>query len=55
MDILMSFTTGEVEAIEEALEYLLGAELLPKNGWTDEVVESIESALEKVKKVTSVS
>jgi len=53
MTILMSFTTNELDAIEDALDYLLDAELLPENGYTDEVVETIASTLEKVRKVTS--
>ena len=49
-DIMLTFSSSELDAIEDALEYLLGAELLPENGYTDDVVSSINSALDKVQK-----
>lgn len=46
MDI--EFSDKELEGIADALDYLLDAELLPENGYTDDVVETLESTLEKV-------
>jgi hypothetical protein len=49
--IVLAFSRGEIDAISGALEYLLGAELLPENGYTDDVVSAINSALTKVQEV----
>ena len=46
MDI--EFSDKELEGISDALDYLLGAELLPENGYTDDVVETLELTLKKV-------
>ena len=44
----LTFTKAELDGIYDALEYLLGAELLPENGYTDDVVDALESAKDKV-------
>lgn len=46
MDI--KFSDKELEGIADALDYLLDAELLPENGYTYDVVETLESTLKKV-------
>lgn len=48
--MLVELNVAEIEAIEDALEYLLGAELLPENGYTEEVVQAIKSSLAKMQK-----
>ena len=48
--MLIELNAVEIDAIEDALEYLLGAELLPENGYTEEVVEAIETSLAKMQK-----
>lgn len=37
----------KVGLIIEAVEYLLGAELLEENGWTDEKVDFLNSIVKK--------
>ena len=41
------YTKAELGGITDALKYLLGAELLPENGYTDDAVNALNSALEK--------
>ena len=43
-----SFTQKEKEEIAGAINYLLGAELLEENGYTEEVKNALRSALKKV-------
>lgn len=43
-----SFTQKEKEEIADAINYLLGAELLEENGYTEEVKNALRSALKKV-------
>lgn len=43
-----SFTQKEKEEIADAINYLLGAELLEENGYTEEVKSALRSALKKV-------
>lgn len=38
--------TKEVELVKTAIEYLLGGELLPENGWSEEDVQILENLLE---------
>lgn len=45
----ITFTELELTEILEALNYLLDAELLPENGYTDEVIEALNSARDKVR------
>lgn len=45
---MIEFTDKELDGISDALEYLLGAELLEENGYTEDVIEALESAKEKV-------
>jgi len=52
-EVVLTFNNKELEAIEDALEYLLGAELLPENGFTDDVVSAINSAFDKVHEARS--
>lgn len=42
------FTQLEKEEIASAIKYLLGAELLEENGYTEEVKNALRSALRKV-------
>ena len=42
------FTQLEKEEIADAINYLLGAELLEENGYTEEVINALKSALKKV-------
>ena len=42
------FTQLEKEEIAAAIKYLLGAELLEENGYTEEVINALRSALKKV-------
>lgn len=42
------FTQKEKEEIANAIKYLLGAELLEENGYTEEVKNALRSALKKV-------
>lgn len=42
------FTQLEKEEIAAAIKYLLGAELLEENGYTEEVIRALKSALKKV-------
>ena len=42
------FTQKEKEEIADAINYLLGAELLEENGYTEEVKNALRSALKKV-------
>ena len=44
----IEFLDKELEGIADALGYLLDAELLPENGYTDDVIETLKSTLEKV-------
>lgn len=44
------FTSAEITGIRGALVYLLDAELLPEYGYTTDVVDALESALNKVRK-----
>ena len=43
-----TFTQKEKEEIADAINYLLGAELLEENGYTEEVINALKSALKKV-------
>lgn len=47
-DITLKFNKSELDAIEGALKHLLDAELLPENGYTEEVVSALNSSLSKV-------
>lgn len=42
------FTQLEKEEIADAINYLLDAELLEENGYTEEVINALKSALKKV-------
>lgn len=42
------FTQLEKEEITDAITYLLDAELLEENGYTEEVIKALKSALKKV-------
>lgn len=42
------FTQLEKEEIADAITYLLDAELLEENGYTEEVIKALKSALKKV-------
>ena len=42
------FTQLEKEEIVDAITYLLDAELLEENGYTEEVINALKSALKKV-------
>ena len=42
----------KVDSIIEAVEYLLGAELLEENGWTDEKVSFLNSIVRKEVKLS---
>lgn len=42
------FTQLEKEEIADAITYLLDAELLEENGYTEEVINALKSALKKV-------
>ena len=44
----IAFTKAELSAIHSAVDYLLGAELLEENGYTEEVIEALNSVLTKV-------
>lgn len=46
--ILLALNENELDVIKDALDYLLNAELLPENGYTDEVIKVINSALDKI-------
>jgi hypothetical protein len=45
---LMNFTDLERKVIADSINYLLGAELLEENGYTEEVVNSLKSVLQKI-------
>lgn len=45
----ITFTELELTEILEALNYLLDAELLPENGYTNEVIKALNSARDKVR------
>lgn len=47
---MIDFTDKELDGISDALGYLLGAELLEENGYTEGVINALESAKEKVDK-----
>lgn len=47
---MIDFTDKELNEISDALGYLLGAELLEENGYTEDVIKALESAKEKVDK-----
>ena len=42
------FTQLEKEEIADAITYLLDAELLEENGYTEEVIKALKSALKKI-------
>lgn len=42
------FTDLEREVIADSINYLLGAELLEENGYTEEVVNALKSVLQKI-------
>ena len=42
------FTDLEQEVITDAINYLLGAELLEENGYTEEVINALKSVLQKI-------
>lgn len=42
------FTDLEKEVTADAINYLLGAELLEENGYTEEVINALKSALQKL-------
>ena len=42
------FTDLEREVTADAINYLLGAELLEENGYTEEVINALKSALQKL-------
>ena len=42
------FTDLEQKVIADAINYLLGAELLEENGYTEEVIDALKSALQKL-------
>ena len=42
------FTNLEKEVTADAINYLLGAELLEENGYTEEVINALKSALQKL-------
>ncbi len=42
------FTKTELSVIRYAVDYLLGAELLEENGWTDKDIDALNSVLKKV-------
>jgi len=44
----IEFTKAELSAIHSAVDYLLGAELLEEDGWTDKDIEALNSVLKKV-------
>lgn len=45
----ITFTELELKEILGALNYLLGAELLPEYGYTEEIVGALHSARDKVR------
>lgn len=47
---MIDFTDKELDGISDALGYLLGAELVEENGYTEDVIKALESAKEKVDK-----
>ena len=47
-DVTLKFSKSELDAIEGALKHLLDAELLAENGYTEEVVEALNSSLSKI-------
>ena len=42
------FTDLEKELTADAINYLLGAELLEENGYTEEVINALKSVLQKI-------
>lgn len=44
----LDFTKAELSAIHSAVDYLLGAELLEEDGWTDKDIDALNSVLKKV-------
>ena len=42
------FTDLEQEVTADAINYLLGAELLEENGYTEEVINALKSVLRKI-------
>lgn len=42
------FTDLEKEVTADAINYLLGAELLEENGYTEEVINALKSVLQKL-------
>jgi hypothetical protein len=44
----MNFTDLDRKVIADSINYLLGAELLEENGYTEEVVNSLKSVLQKI-------
>lgn len=42
------FTDLEKEVTADAINYLLGAELLEENGYTEEVINALKSVLQKI-------
>ena len=48
VDVTLKFSKSELDAIEGALKHLLDAELLAENGYTEEVVNALNSSLSKI-------
>ena len=44
----IEFTDLEQNVIADAINYLLGAELLEENGYTEEVINALKSVLQKL-------